>query len=1393
MADCRTFQGERTMGNEEEKRIQAIETSQFILQQAASLAAEEDINRVLPDMLSAVGARLGAERAYVIGEKNGFLADCEWCAAEIPPESTGKDPAGKHALEVPVMMGDRKAGVFGVAASGVEVRGLVADSLTSFGQMLGARLQTSGICERKDKRKEEVRRAHERSWEALTSRCEYCYTVDVTEGLIHEDFTTAHGINLVKRMGLALPVSFDELNERYQSEFQIEFLKGENSIYTKCQGILDAYARGEKILESEYYSPKTDIYTRVSALLSEDEQTGHVHAVIIATDTSRSRKEEARLFRELLEARQQLKSANQETNLRLETVLNGVAGGFMISRDDKAYTFEYVSEGVAKIQGYTSDELRNVSGNSSVGNCYPPDLDRTLELLSRQYAKGDTFSVKYRVRHRDGSLKWVMENGRKMKDTDGVCRHYSLVQDVTELEERNIALKDANDIQKQILSAISCGVFAYTLPEHDTIVINDVAKDIMECGSDKVSDFIDFYRTKIIPGDREMVVNMFNTLKEPGDSARYKYRIRRSDGSIGVLENNTKLLQFSNGQQYILCSLLDITAQSNLEMLLSTERSQYREAMLLGAEFSFAIDLTEGSTQHSLKTKDGMISLEQLGFKPPVYYDDLLARWCEYKKIEPVAGSSDAVMHREKLLEIYECGDTRAEAEYYSSELDQYYDILTLLSRMEKDGHIRAIFIAYNKSEQKREEQRRKAQLLETREILSTVNEELRASLEFGKDKMAIIAAMSNIYYANYLINLKEDSIEAISGVPYLESYFPREHKVKEAFQLWIDNVLDESFREEMEKFMDLGTLSERMRDVQSINIECISKKAGWIRLSLISVARDPEGNVRQMLLAAQHIDVEKKKELAQQEALKAACDAANRANAAKTDFLASMSHDIRTPMNGIIGMTAIAGTHLDDRERVADCLNKITMSSKHLLGLINEVLDMSRIESGKMDLNNEEFSLPDLLDNLLTMVKPQVKAKNHDLSVFIRGIEHEKVVGDSQRIQQSFMNLMSNAVKYTPEGGKIVLSITEKPMNKKKVGCYEFVFEDNGIGMSEEFQKHLFDPFTRATDSRVAKVQGTGLGMAITRNMVQMMNGDIKVESEPEKGTKITVTILLKLQNEEDVSYDELRNLPALVVDDDSIACESACEVLEELGMKGEWVLSGQEAVDRIVSRHEEKEDFFIVIIDWKMPGMDGIATTKEIRRRVGDKMPIVIITAYDWSDIEQEARAAGANAILSKPLFKSRMVPVFNDLLGYEQAEEGDNSLGTIIKKDFLGKRVLLVEDNELNAEIAGEILGMAGLTVDYAENGKEALDIMSSVPDDYYDIVFMDIQMPVMNGYDATAAIRTLSRNYTKRVPIIAMTANAFREDIDAARSAGMNQHMAKPLDFNQLMETLNRWLK
>lgn len=667
------------------------------------------------------------------------------------------------------------------------------------------------------------------------------------------------------------------------------------------------------------------------------------------------------------------------------------------------------------------------------------------------------------------------------------------------------------------------------------------------------------------------------------------------------------------------------------------------------------------------------------------------------------------------------------------------------------------------------------------------------------KEQEYISKNLGNLFFAIYDINLQEDILHMVSQREEVKDILKMEMSFTEAIDLYSRNFVHSDFQEEYVRKMSRSNLMEKLNEncpFAAIEYRRVKKNSGeipegdgWVRATVMATEFQ-DGKPWKLLYVAQDITEVKKKEEMEHQMLKEACEAANRANASKSEFLSRMSHDIRTPMNAIIGMTTIAEGHLDDEERVEDCLNKITVSSKHLLSLINEVLDMSKIESGKIDLAEEEFNISDLIQNLLTMIRPNTQAKNHKLELNTAKVEHEDVIGDVMRLQQVFMNILGNAVKYTPQGGTLELEIKEIESKRIGYGCYEFVFRDNGIGMSEEYVRKIFEPFSRAEDTRINKIEGTGLGMAIALNIIRMMNGDIKVESEVNKGSQFTVTVYLKQQNTEAPDMEQIAGMPVLVVDDDMMACEAACTILNDIGMKGEWVSSGKEAADRIMEARRAGKEFFAVLLDWQMPDMDGLTTAQEIRREAGEGVPIVILTAYDWSNVEMEAREIGIAGFISKPLFKSRLVYVLKKIAGADGNSEAPSEEESTCQ-DFHGKRVLLAEDNELNREIAEEIIGSTGVTMECVENGLQAVERFKEKGSWYYDLIFMDVQMPVMNGYEATKTIRGIEREDAAQIPIIAMTANAFTEDMIASKKAGMNEHIAKPLNMNQLMKCMGYW--
>lgn len=527
-----------------------------------------------------------------------------------------------------------------------------------------------------------------------------------------------------------------------------------------------------------------------------------------------------------------------------------------------------------------------------------------------------------------------------------------------------------------------------------------------------------------------------------------------------------------------------------------------------------------------------------------------------------------------------------------------------------------------------------------------------------------------------------------------------------------------------------------------------------------------------------------------QQKILQDALLVAQKANDAKRDFLSRMSHEIRTPMNAIIGMSAVAFNYLDDKKRTADCLSKITFSSKHLLMLLNDVLDMSKIENGKLNIRQELFDLKNLVTSLADINYGLATAKGLAFEIVISGFKDELLLGDSMRVNQILLNLLSNAIKFTPKGGSVRLEIRMLRSASDKIWL-RFIVKDSGIGMKKEFLEHLYEPFEQADNGIARKYGGTGLGMAITKNLVAIMDGTIEVESQEGAGTTFMVDLPFGVSKVDKKTAAEMEEMRVLVVDDDNDTCEHATVLLKGMGVNVDWALNGFEAIEKVRSACEDDGRCYdVCFIDWCMPELDGIETARRMRRYVGPDVLIIIISAYDWSGIEEQAKAAGVNAFIAKPFFASNL---YNTLLTVSRKPElGFSAVGNKETYDFGGKKVLLVEDNELNMEIASELLKFVNLQVEHAENGKVAVDIFRNSKEKEYALIFMDIQMPLMNGYDAARCIRSSEHPAAGTIPIIAMTANAFNDDVQAAFDAGMNGHLAKPIDVEVLYKTIARYI-
>lgn len=788
------------------------------------------------------------------------------------------------------------------------------------------------------------------------------------------------------------------------------------------------------------------------------------------------------------------------------------------------------------------------------------------------------------------------------------------------------------------------------------------------------------------------------------------------------------------------------------------------------AQGVFQLDLTD----NACLTTNG-ISRYVSSFEVGASVDKTVEKTTEF--IPDAAEKSEFVrlFSREALINAHDSGNVQVSHEFrflFDDGSVKFTRIMARLSVNPANNHLEAIIYGVDISEEKQEELRTEAQL---------------------REQLSIFNALSKDYLNVYLIDPSNDTLKLLKLDGYVIDGLDITKNTVYPYYATCQQYISERVHPE-----DAAVLAEELK-LENV-MKHIHEHGEFV--SSYRIIADGEVHNFQFKFSAldnsdciiagfQNIDAIIAKEKKQHDILEAALAEAERSNHAKTMFLNSISHDIRTPLNAIIGFTALASTHLDEPESVSGYLSKITTSSNHLLSLINDVLDMSHIESGKINIDESPVHLSDLLNDLRMIILPNVSSKQLDLFIDTQDVTSENIVTDKLRLNQVLLNILTNAIKFTKPGGNIRFRVIELHDADEGFAHFEFRIKDTGIGISNEFKAHIFEAFSREQTATISGIQGTGLGMSIAKSIVDMMGGSISVESELGKGTEFTVDLTFKTCGTGDFNeiIPELQGMRALIADDDFNTCASVTQMLDSIGMRSEWTTSGKEAVLRTKLALERHDEFSVFIIDWLMPDMNGIEAVRRIRQIIGESKPIIILTAYDWTEVESEAREAGVIAFCSKPIFMSELKNILSKpyYISKKNQEEADNAIV------FAGKRILLVEDNELNMEIAAELLKEAGFTLDMAYDGTEAVEKIKTSEPGYYDLVLMDIQMPVMNGFEATKQIRRLSDRRLADIPIFAMTANAFEEDRQRALNAGMNGHIAKPLDIPKLFETLKEFFR
>ena len=1040
---------------------------------------------------------------------------------------------------------------------------------------------------------------------------------------------------------------------------------------------------------------------------------------------------------------------------RQELLNEAFAGGLLGHYVGEGLPFYFINRRMLEYLGYSDETEFMETTRGLIINCiHPEERAGTEQSIAEQLERGDEYVVEYRMQKKNGTYIWVHDAGHRSISEDGRPAVTSVCSDIT-------AQKSAQTEVLNLYNNIPGAVFRCRFdPDFSVIDANDGLFDFLGYSREEFAAMGNCMSAVIFPDDLTIMAEKLMAQLEHGNTIQNENRLICSNGQIKWISIKAQLFTDEDGEQYFYCVFVDITDEKNVQErvreLYEKELTYFAELSSEGGLIQGRINVTRNMLENYISTED--VSIASLGDT----YEEVISKLVSSAVDEEYGQKIQQELRRERVMGDYSEGRTTYHFEFQRRRNNgsSFWSSTSFRFCLNPEsGDIICFFYTFDVTEKMVQEQLLYKIAELDYDIVTEIDilEDVHRPVSFCGHQKDMVAAPGHF----------QEEIRMVAG-RYMDEAAGKEYLEKLDYEYMKKHLEDQGYYNFIIEMKDQNGVA-RVKRLQVFYINKALGRVGVSRTDVTDVVR---------------------KEQRQKEDLAAALIAAEQANAAKSDFLSRMSHEIRTPMNAIIGMSTIAAQSIGDDEQVEDCISKIGISSRFLLSLINDILDMSRIESGKMLLKNEKIPTDEFLNGINSICYAQAAARGVDYECILDPVLDDYYIGDAMKLQQVLINILSNAIKFTKEGGKVTLS-TALHRKTKNDAILRFIVNDTGIGMNEEFIPHIFEPFSQESTGTTAPYGGSGLGLAISKSIVDMMDGKINVRSIKGIGTEFTVDVKLGITEEEKLRHNKKKqvhnfsHLKTLVVDDDVAVCESAIVTLEEMGIKAEWVDSGRKAVDRVRDLWSDGKYFDMILIDWKMPEMDGIETARRIRRIVGPDVTIIIMTAYDWISIEHEAKLAGVNLLMSKPMFKSSLISAFTKALGEkdEQARQPD-----LADYDFKGKRVLLAEDNIINTEVAVMLLEGKGFAVDTAENGLRAMEMYSKSEEGFYDVILMDIRMPLMDGLTAARNIRHLSNADAASIPIIAMTANAFDDDIEKSKAAGMNAHLAKPIEPERLFQTL-----